>query len=138
MEELLLTQVDRLFPGYKLKGHCAFRVLRDSDLEVEDEAEDLVREFEVALKRRKRGEVIRLKLTAGGPKGLKTTVMDELEVQENEVVETRGMIGLDALKELVLDDRPDLLWPKFTPRVPERVTDHEGDMFAAIRQKDML
>ncbi|MEM6306470.1 MAG: RNA degradosome polyphosphate kinase [Pseudomonadota bacterium] len=138
LEELLLMQVGRLFPGYKLKDHCAFRVLRDSDLEVEDEAEDLVREFEVALKRRKRGEVIRLKMTTNAPKSLKATIMDELEVQDHEVVETNGMIGLDALKELVVDDRPDLLWPNFTPRVPERVTDHDGDIFAAIRQKDML
>ncbi len=138
LEELLLMQVERLFPGYELKGHCAFRVLRDSDLELEDEAEDLVREFEVALKRRKRGEVIRLKLTADAPKSLKTLVMDQLRVTETEVVETEGMLGLGALSELVVDDRPDLQWPNFTPRVPERVTDHDGDMFAAIRKKDML
>ncbi|MEO0358397.1 MAG: RNA degradosome polyphosphate kinase, partial [Pseudomonadota bacterium] len=138
LEEWLLLQVERLFPGYALKGHCAFRVLRDSDLELEDEAEDLVREFEVALKRRKRGEVIRLKVTRGAPNALKSLIMDQLGVRENEVVETDGMLGLGDLSELVSDDRPDLQWPSFTPRVPERVTDHDGDMFAAIRQKDML
>ena len=138
LEELLLLQISRLFPGYKVKGHCAFKVLRDSDLEVEDEAEDLVREFETALKRRKRGEVVRLKLSAGAPSALKTLIMSELHVTEDTVVEVDGLIGIADLGELVLDNRPDLLWPPFTPRVPERVQDHDGDMFAAIRQKDML
>jgi len=138
MEELLLIHLDSLFPGYTENGSCAFRVLRDSDLEVEDEAEDLVREFEVALKRRRRGEVVRLKLSRDAPAGLRRLIMTQLHVQEDEVVEIQGMLGLADLGELVRDDHPDLLWPAFTPRVPERVQDHEGDMFAAIRQKDML
>jgi polyphosphate kinase len=138
LEELLLLHFESLFPGYRIKGHCAFRVLRDSDLELEEEAEDLVREFEVALKRRRRGEVVRMKISAGAPDRLRALIMDELEVTEDEVIEIDGLIGTADLKELVLDERPDLLWPSFTPRVPERVQDHEGDMFAAIRQKDML
>ena len=138
LEELLLLHIGRLFPGYKIKGDCAFKVLRDSDLELEDEAEDLVREFEVALKRRRRGEVVRLKLSAGAPPALKSLIMDELHVTEESVIEVEGLIGIADLKELVLDNRPDLLWPPFSPRVPERVQDHDGDMFAAIRQKDML
>ena len=138
LEELILMQLEQLFPGYKLKGHCAFSVLRDSDLEVEDEAEDLVREFEVALKRRRRGEVIRLKISTKAPKALRKAIMAEFSITETEVVEVDGMLGLPDLSELVIDDRPKLLWPNFTPRVPERVSDHEGDMFAAIRQKDML
>jgi len=138
LEELLLLHLDSLFPGYEMRGHCAFRVLRDSDLEVEEEAEDLVREFETALKRRKRGEVVRMKISAGAPEGLTRVIMDELHVTPDEVVEVTGMIGIADVKELVLDTRPDLLWPVFTPRVPERVQDHDGDMFAAIRQKDML
>ena len=138
LEELLLLNIDSIFPGYEMKDHCAFRVLRDSDLEVEEEAEDLVREFEVALKRRRRGEVVRMKMTAGAPDSLRDTIMEELNVSPDEIVEVQGIIGLASLKELVLDSRPDLLWPSFTPRVPERVQDHDGDMFAAIRQKDML
>jgi len=138
LEELLLLSVSDLFPGYRKTGHCAFRVLRDSDLEVEDEAEDLVREFEVALKRRRRGEVIRLKLSSKAPKALREMIMLELNVHTSEVVELSGLIGMSDLSELVLEDRRDLLWPTFTPRVPERVQDHDGDMFAAIRQKDML
>ena len=138
LEELLLLHLNSLFPGYEAKGSCAFRVLRDSDLEVEDEAEDLVREFEVALKRRRRGEVIRMKISAGAPEKLRKVIMEELHVTPDEVVEVKGLLGMADLKELVLDDRRDLLWPSFSPRVPERVQDHDGDMFAAIRQKDML
>ena len=138
LEELLLLHLNMLFPGYTDRGHCTFRVLRDSDLEVEDEAEDLVREFETALKRRRRGEVIRLKMSAGAPDDLRALIMQELGVTGAEVVEVRGLVGIADLKELVLSSRPDLLWPAFTPRVPERVQDHDGDMFAAIRQKDML
>ena len=138
LEELLLLHLDSLFPGYEEVGHCTFRVLRDSDLELEDEAEDLVREFEVALKRRRRGQVVRLKISAGAPVLLRQLIMDELPVRENEVIEIDGLIGIADLKELVLEQRPDLLWPLFAPRVPERVQDHDGDMFAAIRQKDML
>jgi polyphosphate kinase len=138
LEELLLLHLGRLFPGYKVKGSCAFRVLRDSDLEVEDEAEDLVREFETALKRRRRGEVVRMKLSAGAPAPLKKMIMQELHVRDEEVVEVDGLIGVGDVSELVTDARPDLLWPPFAPRIPERVQDHGGDMFAAIRQKDML
>ncbi|MDP4031999.1 MAG: polyphosphate kinase 1, partial [Pseudorhodobacter sp.] len=138
LEELLLLHLNMLFPGYTDRGHCAFRVLRDSDLEVEDEAEDLVREFETALKRRRRGEVIRLKMTAGAPADLRALIMEELTVTESEVVEVKGLMGIADLKELVLPVRPDLLWPPFIPRVPERVQDHEGDLFAAIKQKDIL
>ncbi|SNR55441.1 RNA degradosome polyphosphate kinase [Puniceibacterium sediminis] len=138
LEDVVLLHIDSLFPGYRVKDQFGFRVLRDSDLEVEEEAEDLVREFEVALKRRRRGEVVRLTISTGAPKNLKSVVMRELHVKDDEVIELEGMIGAADLKELVLDNRPDLLWPQFTPRVPERVQDHDGDMFAAIRQKDML
>ncbi|MCC5984846.1 MAG: RNA degradosome polyphosphate kinase [Rhodobacteraceae bacterium] len=138
LEELLLAELDSLFPGYTLRDHCAFTVLRDSDLELEEEAEDLVREFEIALKRRRRGEVVRLKITAGAPGPLRDLVMRELRVNADEVVEVDGLMRISTLGALVLDSRRDLQWPAFSPRVPERVQDHEGDMFAAIRQKDML
>ncbi|MGY6549383.1 MAG: RNA degradosome polyphosphate kinase [Roseinatronobacter sp.] len=138
LEELILAEMGSLFPGYKLLGACTFSVLRDSDLEVEDEAEDLVREFEVALKRRRRGEVVRMKISAGAPADLRDLVREELEVPDSDVIEVDGIMGIASLRELVLDERADLQWPVFTPRVPERVQDHGGNMFAAIRQKDML
>jgi polyphosphate kinase len=138
LEELLLDNIGALFPGYTLKGSCSFRVLRDSDLEVEEEAEDLVREFETALKRRRRGEVIRLSLSSGAPANLKSLVTGALNVGDQEVIEMGGLIGISDLSELVTGERSELLWPQFSPRVPERVQDHDGDIFAAIQQKDML
>ncbi|RJE80336.1 RNA degradosome polyphosphate kinase [Paracoccus sp. JM45] len=138
LEDLLLMHLTSLFPGYRDVGHCSFRVLRDSDLEVEEEAEDLVREFETALKRRRRGSVIRMKITSGAPDRLRRLIMAELEITRDEVIEVEGLLGMADLSELVLDSRRELLWPAFTPRVPERVQDHDGDMFSAIRQKDML
>ncbi len=138
LEDLLKVYLERLFPGYELKGHCSFRVLRDSDLEVEEEAEDLVREFETALKRRRRGEVIRLKISRNAPTDLRDRIVREMHVTPEEVIEMDGIIGISDLSELVDTDRPDLLWPHFSPRVPERVQDHDGDIFKAIRQKDML
>jgi polyphosphate kinase len=138
LEGLLEVFLDRLFPGYVPLGLCAFRVLRDSDLEVEEEAEDLVREFETALKRRRRGEVIRMKMTAGAPADLRRTIVRALGVGDDEVIDVPGILGLADLAELTRIPRPDLLWPPFTPRMPERVQDHDGDIFAAIRQKDML
>ncbi|MCP5037328.1 MAG: RNA degradosome polyphosphate kinase [Rhodobacteraceae bacterium] len=138
LEDLLLEYIGSLFPGYDVKGSCAFRILRDSDLELEEEAEDLVREFETALKRRRRGEVVRMKISADTPPSLLKMIKRELRVSDDEIVEVDGLIGMADLGELVLDERPDLLWPSFTSRVPERVQDHDGDIFAAIRQKDML
>ncbi len=138
LEALLEVFLDRLFPGYTPLGLCAFRVLRDSDIEVEEEAEDLVREFETALKRRRRGEVIRLTMTADAPADLRRMIVRALGVVDDEVIDLPGIIGLADLAELCKTPRPDLLWPPFTPRMPERVQDFEGDIFAAIRQKDML
>ncbi len=138
LEELLLLHIGALFPGYDLIGSCVFRVLRDSDLEVEEEAEDLVREFETALKRRRRGEVVRLQISAGAPEDLKSQIGENLRIADDEIIDVNGMVGLVYLKELVVAARPDLLWHPFNPRVPERVQDHDGDMFAAIRQKNML
>ena len=138
LEEVLLEFLELQFPGYEEVGNCKFRVLRDSDLEVEEEAEDLVREFETALKRRRRGDAIRLTLSAGAPSDLRSFIIASLGVRDEEAFDLSGMIGLSDLSELVLESRPDLLWHSYLPRVPERVLDHRGDMFAAIRQKDML
>ncbi len=138
LEDLLQLFIDRLFPGYEQAGHCTFSVLRDSDLEVEEEAEDLVREYETALKRRRRGGVIRLKISANAPKELRKMIVSALGVTADEVFEIDGILGIVDLKELIADGPADLLWPRYKPRLPERVLDFDGDIFAAIRQKDML
>ena len=138
VESVILHYVDRLFPGYVAAGTGLFRILRDSDIEVEEEAEDLVREFETALKRRRRGDVIRLTIEAGAPDDLKAHIITQLPVARQDVVEIEGVIGVSDLSGLITNDRPELVWQPFVPRMPERVRDHQGDIFSAIRQKDML
>ncbi len=138
VESLILHYVERLFPGYRNAGAGLFRVLRDSDIEIEEEAEDLVREFETALKRRRRGGVIQLSIDAQAPEDLKRHVTREFGVPRETVAEREGLIGFSDVAGLIVSERPDLLFRPYVPRMPERVRDHGGDIFGAIRQKDML
>ncbi len=138
LEALMELFVPRIFPGYEIKSACTFRLLRDSDLEVEEEAEDLVREFETALKRRRRGVVIRLEFSSEAGTGIRDKVFEELQAEGSDVVTVDGLIGVADVSEISIPERRDLLFPPYRPRVPERLLDHEGNLFAAIRQKDML
>lgn len=138
LEDLILLFVNQLFPGYEVKGSGLFRLLRDSDIEIEEEAEDLVRVFESALKRRRRGQVIRLKIDKRTPANLKKMVIKELGAAEDFVVNVRGILGIGDISQLIVDDRPDLRFPVFNARFPERIRDHGGDVFAAIRAKDII
>ncbi len=138
LEDLVILFLDRLFHGFRLAGSGLFRVCRDTDVEFEEEAEDLVQSYETALKRRRRGAAIELTLAADLPDDLRTLVIDEVEAPEDQLFVEPGMLGLVDLKEMIVDDRPELLFPAYTPRFPERIRDFGGDCFAAIRNKDII
>ena len=127
-----------LFPGYERLGETAFRVIRDSDIEVEEEAEDLVLFFKSAIKRRRKGRIIRLEPEPDMPPPLAELVGDEIGDAEEVIVDTQAFLGVADLAELVEEDRPDLKFPAYTPRFPERIREHGGDCFAAIRSKDIV
>jgi polyphosphate kinase len=138
IETLIRRQIGTLFPGYEMLGEGTFRIIRDSDIEVEEEAEDLVRFFRTAIKRRRRGRVIRLEIETGMPDDLATLIREGLDASEALVSESTGFHGIGDLQLLVEEDRPDLKFPPYTPRFPERIREHGGDCFAAIRSKDIV
>ncbi len=138
IETLIRRRIGALFPGYEPLGGGAFRVIRDSDIEIEEEAEDLVLYFRNAIKRRRRGRVIRVEMESGMPPDLVSLVLAGLDASAASVSQTPGILGIADLDQLVREERPDLKFPAFSPRFPERIREYDGDCFAAIQAKDIL
>jgi polyphosphate kinase len=138
LENTIRAFFNQLFPGYDLLGDGVFRVIRDSDIEVEEEAEDLVRFYQTALKRRRRGEVIHLTMEESAPSGLHTLVKSQLGVDDRDTILVSGVLGINDLALMVDEDRPDLKFEPHAPRFPERIREHGGDCFAAISDKDLV
>ncbi len=138
LESILRRFTGILFPGYTVVAAGAFRIIRDSDIEIEEEAEDLVRYFRTAIKRRRRGRVIRLELEPGIAPDIEAAIKEELGGADAIITETGGFLGIGALDALVEEERPDLKFTPYVPRFPERIREHGGDCFAAIRAKDII
>ncbi|HLY55510.1 MAG TPA: RNA degradosome polyphosphate kinase [Stellaceae bacterium] len=138
IEQAVGMFLDRLFPGFEVLGQGAFRIIRDSDIEVEEEAEDLVRLFETALKRRRRGHIIHLGVAATMPEDLCHLLTEKVDAASDDVLKLDGLLGLANLSQLIIDERPDLKFVPYNARFPERIRDFGGDCFAAIRHKDIV
>jgi len=138
IEQMIALFLDHLFPGFAVVSQGVFRLLRDSEVEIEEEAEDLVRLYETALKRRRRGHAIHLAVDATTPADLRRFLMEKLDAAPGDVFATDGILGLNDTEELIVDERPDLVFTPYNARFPERIRDFSGDCFAAIRQKDII
>ncbi len=138
VERLVCRYAELLFPGFRIEGDGVFRVLRDSDIELEEEAEDLVRFFRSAIQRRRRGQVIMLEIDESFDPEAEEILREKLNLEQAFIIKTEGMIGIAGLSAVVGEDRPDLKFIPYSPRYPERVLEHHGDCFAAIREKDII
>ena len=138
IEDLICRNTDQIFPGFTVNGHGVFRILRDSDIEIEEDAEDLVRYYRTAIQRRRRGIVIVLQLQGKFDPAAEDLLRNQLGLDRALIMKTDGIIGFSGLSAICDEDRPELKFEPYSPRYPERILEHDGDIFAAIREKDIV
>ena len=138
LESVIAHFQSMLFPGFESRGHCVFRIVRDSDIEIEEESEDLIAEFEILLKQRRRGRIVRIHFDSDSPRALRDFVAREIGAEPRDVMLLDGLLGMKDLSGLIMKDRPNLLFEPFEARFPERIREMGGDCFEAIRAKDIL
>lgn len=138
LESIIAHFQAELFPGFSSTGHCVFRVVRDSDIEIEEESEDLITEFEILLKQRRRGRIVRIHFDVDAPDALRDVIVREMDAESRDVMLLEGLLGMKDLSGLIMKDRPDLLFKPYEARFPERIREMGGDCFEAIRAKDIL
>ena len=138
IEDLICRNADELFPGFSVDGHGVFRILRDSDIEIEEDAEDLVRYYRTAIQRRRRGLVIVLQLQGAFDPSAEDLLRNQLGLDKALIMKTEGLIGISGLSAICDEDRPELKFEPYSPRYPERILEHDGEIFAAIREKDIV
>ncbi|WP_225206153.1 RNA degradosome polyphosphate kinase [Novosphingobium huizhouense] len=138
IEDMIRRKAARLFPGFKINGSGVFRVLRDSDMEIEEDAEDLVRHFRTAIQRRRRGKVILLQLQADFDPAAEELLREKLRLDHALVLKSPGLLSMTGLAAILEEERPELKFEPYSPRYPERILEHDGDCFAAIREKDIV
>ena len=138
LEDVIGLSLDKLFPGFREENRCSFRVVRDSDIEIEEEAEDLIGEFENLLNRRRRGRIVRIMMSRSAPRHLKSVILQGIKADSSDVVLVNGMLGMTQLSEIITPEHADLQFPYYEARYPERIREHGGNCFTAIAEKDIL
>lgn len=143
LEDVVSIFIGHLIPGFQVQGLGHFRVIRDSEIEIEEEAADLVGLFETALKRRRRGHVIRLSVNGGMPVRLRDFLVEQLHIESKNLFAHDGIVGIADISQIISGEslggeRPELLFAAYDPRFPERIRDFGGDCFAAIHAKDII
>ena len=137
-EDLIIKFISDLFSDYKYISYGTFRIIRDSDIEFIDEAEDLVTTFENQLRQRRYGRVTLLEISKNMPKDLKSMIVKTLKVKIDYILQFEHLLDIGSIKEIYRKSSSKLKWRDYKPRFPERISDANDDCFTAIRKKDMI
>ena len=137
-DNIIIFFIDQLFPKYTFISYGAFRLIRDSDIEFSDEAEDLVTTFENQLRKRRYGREVLLEMTKSIPEDLKNMIINSLNINRDNIIYAEHILDISSVNQITSSVNKELRWKTFKPRFPERIKDANDNCFAAIRYKDMI